>query len=299
MRLCLLLSHLHFVAAMAAMKVAALRPYTDESEVRKFVRTTHKKCVFCNGNLMERDWGSELAMIVGPGLPQRVKPLKLRCGGHHCRAIHCCSYAIVNGKKMNIIDDDRGSGGVLMVGGKFGFSISYFQSHVHRVFRGAISTSAEAENIAERFRTAGIACPSDFWIRSSLQQAFFNILRLRDIASGIGKGSELWQEKFLFDIERLLATNLYHNSRRTNGSEDVDTHFLIFFAKRDDPTFSATTSCVADGNMKNSRGLSKRERRTKSKRNLRGKPKGSKNKSDNFEAKCKDKTPVRRPNRTG
>ena len=144
-----------------------LRRYGDDVVTTGYIQTTRTKCCFCDGNLFESSSKAtpELAIVVGPGKPKLVQHLKKRCSTRSCETTYCCSYAVRHGQKINIVDGDGGTCQVLMLSGKFGFSNDFLQSHVHRVFRGAISTSAEAENIATRFAGTGLKCPHDRKVR--------------------------------------------------------------------------------------------------------------------------------------
>ena len=119
----------------------------------------------------------------------------------------------------------KGSGNILMVNGKVGFTMEYIADHIHRAFRGAISLAAEAENIALRFERRQMQPLSDFRIRQALQKAVFIMLRLKDLDSGV---EPLPLGGYQFNIMKPVESILYMNAKDRRGREIVDHHFLIF-----------------------------------------------------------------------
>lgn len=191
-----------------------------------------------------------------------------------------------------------------MMTGRLGFSKRYLELHWQRMVRSAVSATSEAATMQLAIRSSGVTRPVPIsTLRQLLTDAVFYFLRLKDLQQG-------QDTAYRFQIELAVELSILYRPKYTQqGDEVVDTNFLIYDSKRDDPDHEAATSIVTDGNQRCSRKLHCNEKNAKVLRRLRGKPKGTTSSASSKVLKkpcaclpvtgCKDKTAMSRPNRSG
>ena len=148
-------------------------------------------CPGCSGTLLTKDEVD--SVIYGLAGPQECILVTKQCSSRSCRTVYGFNYRWKDGAKINCVQMDDLTEGILFISSKVGFTTEYLKYHEELLFRGQVATRATSYAYNQVF--VEDMAHAEEWFRRIHETGLFYFMSLHELQKiGLHKDIEIDQE---------------------------------------------------------------------------------------------------------